>query len=101
MDGVSLIARERSRQLAGEGYSSEHDDAHEHGELADAGACYALHAGSGGPSHEGERPYKPLNWPWAREEWKPTADRLRDLTKAGALIAAEIDRELRSGAAVQ
>lgn len=33
-------------------------------------------------------------WPWSREAWKPTGDRVRDLTKAGALIAAAIDAEL-------
>jgi len=30
-------------------------------------------------------------WPWGKEWWKPS-DRRRDLVKAGALIAAEIDR---------
>jgi hypothetical protein len=32
-------------------------------------------------------------WPWDREWWKPTPNnRIRELAKAGALIAAEIDR---------
>ncbi|MGH3703011.1 MAG: hypothetical protein ACRDT9_00140 [Agromyces sp.] len=30
-------------------------------------------------------------WPWADEFWKPTGDPVRDLTKAGALIAAALD----------
>ena len=35
----------------------------------------------------------PTLWPWALSQWKPTPDdRIRELTKAGALIAAEIDR---------
>jgi hypothetical protein len=39
-----------------------------------------------------------LLWPksWAEDWWKPMADdRVWQLTKAGALIAAEIDRLLR------
>jgi len=31
-------------------------------------------------------------WPWGSEWWKPSKDPIRDLVKAGALIAAEIDR---------
>lgn len=32
-------------------------------------------------------------WPWDKSWWKPTPDdRIRELIKAGALIAAEIDR---------
>jgi hypothetical protein len=30
-------------------------------------------------------------WPWSFEWWKPK-DRIRNLVRAGALIAAEIDR---------
>lgn len=32
------------------------------------------------------------NWPWREESFKPSDDQIRNLTKAGALIAAEIDR---------
>lgn len=31
-------------------------------------------------------------WPWERNWWKPSDDPIKDLIKAGALIAAEIDR---------
>jgi hypothetical protein len=32
-------------------------------------------------------------WPWTQRTFKPTPhDRIRELVKAGALIAAEIDR---------
>jgi hypothetical protein len=35
-------------------------------------------------------------WPWNFKWWKPHPDnRIRDFEKAGALIAAEIDRLLR------
>jgi hypothetical protein len=36
-------------------------------------------------------------WPWDRAWWKPSPNnRIRDMEKAGALIAAEIDRLQRS-----
>jgi hypothetical protein len=31
-------------------------------------------------------------WPWDNKYWKPSEDKVRNLVKAGALIAAEIDR---------
>lgn len=43
---------ERRRQVEAEGWSSEHDDTHDKGELAGAAACYALHGvGYVAPSH--------------------------------------------------
>jgi hypothetical protein len=87
--GIELIADERNRQVSVEGWTPAHDDEHDCGELADAAVVYTLEAG--------ER----LNtkciefvshWPWALEWWKPSPDPVRNLVKAGALIAAEIDR---------
>lgn len=38
-------------------------------------------------------------WPWEARFWKPCPDdRARELVKAGALIAAEIDRLQRAAA---
>jgi len=81
--GIELIAEERQRQIESEGWSSQHDSfEHEDGSLAIAGACYAL----GDPT-------PPAFWPWNYKWWKPTPkNRIRELQKAGALIAAEIDR---------
>jgi hypothetical protein len=87
--GVALIAAERRRQIEAEGWTPEHDDEHGDGELAAAAACYAGPAWSLLREHE-----PPLMWPWDEKWWKP-GDRIRELTKAGALIAAEIDRLLR------
>lgn len=92
MTGIELIATERQRQIDGEGYSPEHDQAFEPDEeLAIAAVCYALpasHRDTGYP-----RSVAPTLWPWADQYWKPTPDdRVRELVKAGALIAAEIDR---------
>jgi hypothetical protein len=38
----------------------------------------------------------PTYWPWDKEWWKPSDDPTRNLVKAGALIAAEIDRLQRA-----
>jgi len=88
-DGSHLIAAERSRQITAEGWSSYHDDKHSDNSLAVAAAVYATPA-------EDRRigPYGlPVAWPWDLFWWKPTPDdRIRELVKAGALIAAEIDR---------
>jgi hypothetical protein len=84
MNGIEIIAAERQRQIEQEGWSAEHDDEHREGELGKAAACYAQ------PPEIGVRCQ---DWPWDRKWWKPTpSDRIRELAKAGALIAAEIDR---------
>jgi hypothetical protein len=36
--------------------------------------------------------YTRTDWPWNDDDWKPSPDPIRNLVKAGALIAAEIDR---------
>lgn len=87
MNGAERIAAERQRQIEVEGY----DAAHDHGcddDLATAAACYAM--------LPGDRDIGPISipalWPWNRGFWKPTPDdRIRELEKAGALIAAAID----------
>lgn len=87
---IDLIAAERQRQLDAEGWTPEHDDEHQGGELATAAACYLL------PDVCDDW------WPWAWNYWKPTPnDRMRELVKAGALIAAEIDRLRRRADAFQ
>lgn len=90
MDGATLIAAERRRQILMEGWTPEHDDEHRFGEMATAAACYAHEAHY--PWTESHMKVAPRQWPWARAWWKPTGDPVRDLVKAGALIAAEIDR---------
>ena len=78
------VISERQRHRAVEGWTSEHDDAYQNSELADAAACYALHAHAQGFS-------TPAQWPWSPDWWKQSGAR-RDLVKAGALILAEIER---------
>ena len=85
-EGVERIAQERERQIEEEYWSYEHDDNHRDGELAMAAACYAYYEDAEYPEH----------WPFDDDCWKPSPDnRIRDLEKAGALIAAEIDRLMR------
>ena len=87
--GAELITMERQRQIEREGWTPEHDATHWDDDLARAAVCYALPS-SERPLH---REDPPRLWPWYRHQWKPVpGDRVRELTKAGALIAAEIDR---------
>jgi hypothetical protein len=97
--GVQLIAEERARQISEEGWTPEHDDRHRRRQLAIAAESYlATHT-----NPDVCAPRRPqlaracFNWPWSTKWWKPSADPVRNLTKAGALIAAEIDRLQREG----
>jgi hypothetical protein len=91
--GWQAIAIERNRQVTSEGFAPEHDDQHQRGELLDAALCYGSYA-SLQLAYGSEQPpyYFPPAWPWGEEWWKPSEDPMRNLAKAGALIAAEIDR---------
>lgn len=91
--GAELILAERDRQVEAEGWTPEHDDMYANGELAQAAACYAAEAWM--PLTDSHRK-PPGDWPWDAKWWKPTGDPIRDLVKAGALIAAEIDRRKRA-----
>lgn len=87
--GALLIGAERERQIEDEGYTPEHDRAHSHSELLNAALAYLQIA--------------PDIWPWDPAGFKPArpfphdtcdAGCIRDLVKAGALVAAAIDRLL-------
>ena len=89
---IELIKNERIRQINEEGYSFEHDDKEDSHQLSDAAAVYAC--------NPYERHSIMYLWPWDKEYFKPDKDntidgRIRELTKAGALICAEIDRLIR------
>lgn len=93
--GIELIAEERQRQIEKEGWTMEHDIfEHRYGQLVDAAVSYAL--------TEEERKKLchlvkadedvPPTRPFGKEHWKPCPhDRIKELVKAGALIAAEIE----------
>ncbi|HCF2936219.1 TPA: hypothetical protein SL508_000906 [Pseudomonas aeruginosa] len=84
------VQAERRRQITAEGWTPEHDDEHDNGEMARAAACYAL-AGSSAPNDGAAALLVSLAWPWDQQWWKPTSAR-RDLVKACALALAEIER---------
>jgi hypothetical protein len=81
--GAELITAERKRQIEELGHVSANDLGRAH-QLVDAASCY-MHAGLY------KRGFVPPQWPWAARYWKPSKDTARNLTKAGALMAAAID----------
>lgn len=105
-DGVDRISAERRRQIEREGFDAEHDAQHPDGSMTAAAICYA----SDEPiyikdEHANGYSFKDP-WPWEeRFDKRPRSgnvvvhmltldERLALLTKAGALIAAEIDNLL-------
>lgn len=118
MTGIELMAAERKRQIESEGWTAEHDDEHSDGELARAAVCYATPVRlyeqvdyAGGPAFQdpwpeswslgwdkrfsyGERRTNPGNMAPDPDTYTDQ-ERLDLLIKAGALLAAEIDRLLR------
>lgn len=89
---IELVKEERLRQITEEGYSWRHDDNETTHQLSDAAIVYACVA----PMR-----YEIMHmWPWDEKCSKPDKTytyngRIRELTKAGALICAEIDRLIR------
>lgn len=85
MNGAQLIADERLAQVQRDGWTPDHDDRHVEGELLSAAQSYIIEVMDPGEAiHTG---FWPENW-----IWNPSEDPVRNLVKAGALIAAEIDR---------
>jgi hypothetical protein len=88
---MQAVIAERFRQIDQEGWSTDHDDKHEQGELGQAGACYILHAGTVSET-------TPHDFPW-QGWWKPHGYR-RDMVRGVALAIAEgdkFDRNRKSG----
>lgn len=85
--GVAMIRAERLRQVAVEGYDAEQAD----GDLIRAAVAYAKAAVGATEEHT------TAWWPWAVADFKPGPKPLDSLVKAGALIAAEIDRIVAEG----
>lgn len=77
--GAQLIAEERKRQIEVEGFTVKHDlKEHAIHQLANAAICYA------NPSVQFAK------WPFERKWFKPK-NTVKDLIRAGALIAAALD----------
>ena len=97
---ISEIARERERQISVEGWTIEHDNVHDCGELAVAAACYALGVPEVSRSCYAENGSAIISvklWPWSTAWWNPKTSR-QDLIRAAALIVAEIERLDRAAA---
>lgn len=90
---MQAVIAERFRQVDVEGWSAEHDDTHLPGELAQAGAAYAMATNSTVVAKLGETiPVTGRDlWPWAWDWWK-THDPRRNLVKSCALVIAEGER---------
>lgn len=103
------VIAERFRQIEAEGWTHDHDDKHDSGEMADAAAVYAataeiqlikpregsVHGNKLWPWWDqadvsGGRGDCPV-WGWTRAWFKPR-DRRRNLVRAAALLIAEIER---------
>lgn len=92
MTGIDIINEEQQRQRD-MGYTLEHDLGYITECLPLAASCYASPAKH--RSLDNSFVGVPLIWPFESESWKPTPEnRIKELAKAGALIASEIDRLL-------
>lgn len=90
-NGLKVIFEERLRQLHKEKHYLMDDVLYNtENQLTLAASAYAL------PQLvKGDDSFREDLWPWSGDTWKPTPDdRIRELAKAGALIAAEISRLL-------
>jgi hypothetical protein len=93
---VEDVLLERQRQIVEEGFDHDHDDQHTFGEIAFAGACYAV-SGAVPEDQRGKddrlMAVVQFIWPkaWGWGWWTPK-DRRRDLVRSAALIIAEIER---------
>jgi hypothetical protein len=102
--GADLIAAERRRQIDVEGWGAANDDGNTCYELLTAAAIYisssrltlacARHGVDAAPAIESLVADWPRTW---HPKWFKSTTAIRDLVKAGALIAAEIDRLQRKG----
>lgn len=100
--GAGLIASERRRQVDEEKFSSSHDDEHKLGQLTDAAMCFNLAADGmslkGWTVDRARTEMLAFCWPWEPQWCKPAETAQGNYVKAGALIAAEIDRLKRAAA---
>lgn len=84
IDGARLIMEERKYQIYDLEFDAKHDDKWYREELIQAAKCYI----------DESYPFRDAElWPdtWDEKWFKPSSD-IKNLVKAGALIAAEIDR---------
>lgn len=83
--GVYSIALERDKQF-NLGFTYARDDQYVGNELLHAAMAYVVY----NINPNGANEYWPSSW--SNTYWNPSKDKKKNLAKAGALIAAEIDR---------
>ena len=100
MTGIELIAQERARQISKEGWTTKHDEQHVKHELVQAAVYYCAYDEIADLCCDleqcrtlVEQNLFPASWAdaWKKRQGFPVPTD-RDLVKAGALIAAELDR---------
>lgn len=87
-DAIELMRLERIRQVKVKHYTLKGDRAYSHRELLRAAMGYLAYVTFGLNSHI------PSYWPWSVKAWRPAVDPIKTLVKAGALIAAHVDKLL-------
>ncbi|MBA1302743.1 hypothetical protein G7028_29895 [Pseudomonas carnis] len=97
---LQSVLAERIRQIQVHCFYPEQDEEYVNGDLAQAGACYAIEAAKQATETADAMRLVPEAWPWMAASWRPH-DQRRNLVKAGALILAEIDRLDRAAALAQ
>jgi hypothetical protein len=102
-NGAVMIMAERIEQVEQHGYLPPDDLLYEQAELALAAKSYLDTAIDMALRPDIVRAHGdfPESWPWPAETWREPTDRLKALVKAGALIAAEIDRELTARSLIE
>lgn len=86
--GQQLIAAERDRQIAAEGWTHDHDDRQGAEALELAAVSYRDATGADSAPH--------AQWPWDPKWWKPKS-RQENLVRAGAIYQAAADAAERAG----
>lgn len=98
--GLELIADERKRQIDVKGYNQQHDSQHNVSEFISAAKSYITTAGIYAIKQQCDCTddgitngidFEKRTYVWGYESFNPK-DCISDLVKAGALIAAAIDR---------
>jgi hypothetical protein len=87
------VGAERRRQIEVENRLPHQDARYSFGELAYAGACYAIAGLEGNPASAVLSPDNMVHafWPWELASFNPK-DRRRNLERAAALLIAEMER---------
>lgn len=87
--GVELIAEEREKQIKKHGYNVSHDYDYKDKELLYAALAYLKQSIFGNALQTESYAFE--DWPWDMKYWHNDGY-IENLKKAGALIAAELDR---------